>query len=325
MSLRVERYAEQHRALWEEFLARSRNGTFLFRRDYMDCHRDRFADHSLVICDNARPVALLPANAEGGLLASHGGLTYGGFVTDGRMTTPLMLGVFDAVLSFCREQGFAAVRYKAIPYIYHRAPAEEDRYALYLCGAQTEQRRVLTVIDLSERLALQERRRRGIRRAQQNGLRACASDDLAGYWRLLSETLRERHDAQPTHTLDEIERLARLFPANIRLYACFEGDAMLAGVLIYASETVARAQYIAASPRGRETGALDLLFDHLINEVYAGKRYFDFGTSHEPLTQKLNAGLIAQKEGFGGRAVVQDTYWIDLERWNPAALREALT
>ncbi|MFN8450576.1 MAG: hypothetical protein U0521_18815 [Anaerolineae bacterium] len=101
-----------------------------------DCHRDRFADHSLVICDNARPVALLPANAEGGLLTSHGGLTYGGFVTDGRMTTPLMLGVFDAVLSFCREQGFAAVRYKAIPYIYHRAPAEEDRYALYLCAAR---------------------------------------------------------------------------------------------------------------------------------------------------------------------------------------------
>ncbi len=83
---------------------------------------------------------------------------------------------------------------------------------------------------------------------------------------------------------------------------------MIAGVLIYASDQVARAQYIAANEQGKALGALDLLFDHLINEVYADRRYFDFGSSHDPADDALNVGLITQKEEFGGRAVAVDTF-----------------
>ncbi len=71
---------------------------------------------------------------------------------------------------------------------------------------------------------------------------------------------------------------------------------------------MARSQYIAANEHGKALGALDLLFDHLINDAYAGWRYFDFGTSHNPADDALNVGLITQKEEFGGRAVVCDTY-----------------
>lgn len=324
MTLHAERYTDHQQVLWDAFVGRSKNGTFLFRRGYMDYHRDRFPDHSLIVYGENRPVALLPANADGTQLVSHGGLTYGGFITDARMTMTLMLRVLDAARSYCRAQGFTTLRYKPIPHIYHRSPAEEDLYALRLSGAQVVQRSVISVIDTRARLRFQERRRRGVHKAQKSGLRPCQSDDLAAYWRLLSENLRQRYATEPTHTLIEIEQLRRAFPANIRLYTCFEGAALLAGVLIYESVRVARAQYIAASPRGRELGALDLLFDYLLNDVFADKPYFDFGTSQNPATHRLNAGLIEQKEGFGARAVVQDIYEIDLERWTPAALREAL-
>ena len=129
--MRVERYAEDKKAVWDEFVRKSKNGTFLFFRDYMDYHGDRFADHSLLISiRDGELLALLPAHRVGDTLVSHGGLTYGGFITDDRMGAALMLDVFASAVAFSKQQGIGRLIYKTIPYIYHRLPAEEDRYAL---------------------------------------------------------------------------------------------------------------------------------------------------------------------------------------------------
>ena len=317
MTIRVVRYADANQAAWDDFVARSRNGTFLFFRDYMDYHRERFHDHSLVVYESSRIIALLPANVSETTLCSHGGLTYGGFITDTRMTTRLMLDVFESALSFCLEQGLTELSYKSLPYIYARIPAQEDLYALFLSGAQLSERRVMTVISLSERIPLPKGRRYSLSKARKSGLRVCRADsDLPIYWDVLTQTLHDRHGVQPAHTLEEIQLLQRRFPNQIQLYACFEGAALLAGVLIYESACVARAQYIANSERGRDLCALDLILDHLLNEVFVSKPYFDFGTSHPPDSQAINSGLIQQKESFGGRAVAQDIYRIDLQRWS---------
>lgn len=322
--IRIERYSPSRQALWDEFVRRSKNGTFLFERGYMDYHQERFVDHSLIVFDGEHAIALLPANQTEATLVSHGGLTYGGLLTDERMKIPLMLDVFRALLAYSREVGLTQLRYKTIPYIYHRIPAQEDIYALYLCRAPVIERSVLTVA-ARDRLALQERRQRGVRKAERAGLQICLSEDLGAYWNLLEETLHERHHARPVHTFAEIAQLHERFSGNIRLYACFEQRSMVAGVLIFESAFVARAQYIAANGRGRELNALDLLFDNLLNNVFPDKAYFDFGTSHDPATHRLNVGLIDQKEGFGGRTVVQDSYRIDLEHCNSQLMEQVLT
>ena len=325
MKLQVARYTNANKAQWDEFVARSKNGTFLFFRDYMDYHRERFSDHSLIVYDDSnRVVALLPAHVSATTLVSHGGLTYGGFITEARMKTQIMLSVFEAALSFCRERGLDELRYKALPYIYARLPAQEDLYALFLSGAQLSERRVMTVINAQERIPLPKGRRYSLSKARKYSLRVCHADsDLPAYWGLLEQTLNERHGVRPAHTLEEIQLLHRRFPNHIQLYGCFEGAALIAGVLIYESACVARTQYIAVSERGRNLCALDLILDHLLNEVFAAKPYFDFGTSHEPDSEAINGGLIQQKESFGGRTVVQDTYQLDLRQWNPDRLRQS--
>jgi hypothetical protein len=73
-------------------------------------------------------------------------------------------------------------------------------------------------------------------------------------------------------------------------------------------EKVVRVQYISANEEGKKLGALDLLFNHLINEKYADIPYFDFGPSTEKMGHILNENLIFQKEGFGGRGLVYETY-----------------
>lgn len=44
--LQIRKYTPADKAQWDKFVETSRNGTFLFRRDFMDYHADRFADHS---------------------------------------------------------------------------------------------------------------------------------------------------------------------------------------------------------------------------------------------------------------------------------------
>ena len=114
------------------------------------------------------------------------------------------------------------------------------------------------------------------------------------------------------------------FPENIKLFAAFLNGSMVGGALIYETERVARAQYIAADDAGKDTGALDLLFDVLLHDVYAHKPSFEFGTSQVPDSNNLNRGLIEQKEGFGARTVVYDYYRLDVTRWTPDALQGAL-
>jgi len=311
--LTVERFSPPLRPAWDEFVQRSKNGTFLFLRDYMEYHRDRFTDHSLLVRDNRGAiVALLPANQCGEVLESHGGLTYGGFVVDGCMTTLRMLDVVSSTRDYLRGQAISALRYRAMPHIYHSAPAEEDLYALAREGARIRHRAALAVVDPRAGIDLQERRRRALRKAQAAGLIAQESAALEPYWDLLATVLRDSYNAVPVHSAAEILELQRRFPGNIRLFGGFHGTRMVAGVLIYASRTVARAQYIAASEEGKRFGALDIVFHFLFREVYPEKRYFDLGTSEGLQGVGLNEGVIEFKEGFGARTVAQDTYELSI-------------
>ena len=60
--IEIKRYTPQEKQDWNDFVAKSRQGTFLFDRNYMDYHQDRFHDQSLMIFYNGKLCALLPAN-----------------------------------------------------------------------------------------------------------------------------------------------------------------------------------------------------------------------------------------------------------------------
>jgi hypothetical protein len=312
VSLLIRPYDAALQADWDDFVRTSKNGTFLFLRGYMEYHRERFADCSLLIFDRRRLVALLPANRNGDQAHSHAGLTYGGLLTSRTMTTPLLLDAFDALLEHLRGVGLRTLFYKTIPTIYHIVPAEEDRYALFLAGAALHRRDVLSVVAKASAVPVQARRRRGAEKAARLGVTAGKSQNWAGFWPLLTRNLDARFGIAPVHSLAEMQGLCGRFPEHVGLHLASLGREILAGVVVYESARVAHAQYIAASENGRETGALDLLFLHLLQTTFANKCFFDFGISNEQQGRVLNRGLIEQKEGFGARAVAHDFYRLDL-------------
>ncbi len=304
-------YSADMAADWNSFVDASRNGTFLLRRDYMDYHADRFEDRSAVFFRRGKMIALLPGALAGEDFVSHPGLTYGGLVCARGTTGAEVLDMLTAFARQLRQEGYRHIIYKPVPHIYHRIPAEEDLYALFRLGGVLTARSLSSAILLPSEMEMRRIRRCGIRKAERSGIAVEETLDFALFWSLLSRNLSERHGVSPVHSLEEITMLAERFPENIRLYVAKRGDETLAGTVAYETSEVIHAQYISASPEGRDIGALDLLMSRLITEP-SGKRYFDFGISCESGGRFLNRGLLYQKEGFGGRGVCYDTYTIDL-------------
>ncbi len=308
----LRRYTPADKDCWDNFVKRSKNGTFLLNRDYMDYHSDRFTDFSLMIYRDERLYALLPACSRDEEWVSHAGLTYGGMVADDKCTAAETLEIFSLLRTFLTESGFRRMVYSPTPYIYHTLPSEEDLYALFREGATLSTRKIASVVCRENRLKWRNIRKSGIRKAKRLGITVDGGDDFPGFWKVLEDNLKGKYGAAPVHTLGEIMRLHSQFPENIRLHTASLNGITVAGVLVYATPEVAHCQYISASEVGKRDGALDLLFHHLLDDVYKDVRYFDFGTSNEDEGRYLNESLIYQKEGFGGRAVCYDTYTLSL-------------
>ena len=306
-------YSPSEACLWNSFVEHSRQGTFLFNRGYMDYHSDRFSDCSLMFRRKGRICAVLPANRRGDILFSHQGLTYGGLLTDDRIKTADVKDIFQTLNEWLYSKGIRHVIYKAIPWIYHHIPAEEDLYALvHVCKARLSVREISSTIILSNRLKFEESRLSGIRKAKRMAVSCKESDDISTFWHILDKNLETKYHTPPVHSLKELELLYSRFPDKIKLFMAYKEEKPVGGTIIFDTGQVVHTQYISASPEGKSEGALDLLFDHIINDVYADRCIFDFGKSTEEAGTYLNNNLIFQKEGFGGRGVCYDTYEYDL-------------
>lgn len=308
VGLTIHPYTAGDAAVWNAFVAGSKNGTFLIDRRYMDYHADRFPDRSLVVRgEDGGILALLPATVRGESLVSHAGLTYGGLITGRAMTAGTMLAVFDGLRAHLRQEGFRSLRYKAVPHIYHALPAEEDLYALFRHGAALVRMDVSTTIDLAAAVPWSNLRRRGLAKAVKAGVTVAESVDHAGFVAMLAARLEERHGARPTHSAQELALLAARFPDRIRLFGAFHGGAMTGGVVVYDCGRTVHTQYMATTAEGRALGALDLIIRHLL-DLFHDRRFFDFGISTEEEGRRLNEGLARQKEMFGGRTTAYATY-----------------
>lgn len=310
----IIRYVPSMHRDWDDFVRDSRQGTMLHMRGYMDYHSDRFADCSLTAWRDDKLAAILPANITAdGILCSHQGLTYGGWLTPMRhFNANDMLELFDAWLQWCKSHSISSVIYKPVPSIYHKIPADEDLYALFRYGAELKGMNLSTAVDLCGHLEFNTLQRRHLRKSSEMNPWIRETSDAAEFMALVSSCLMERHGATPVHSPEEMQMLKDRFPDAIRMWLCGVGDVPEAGVCVYDCSDVAHCQYIATSPAGRDHGTLTFLMHRLMTGVYASRRWFDMGTSNENGGRVLNAGLIRQKTSLGGSGVAYRIYSLRL-------------
>lgn len=305
----IKRYGYSDKPVWDKYVAESRNATFLFYRDYMDYHADRFEDYSLMFYRQGRLHSILPGHRREDVFCSHMGLTYGGLIMDTDVTASEVNSLFDELNDYLRSHGFRCVIYKPVPWIYHQLPSEEDLYPLiWKCHARIISRDMGTTIFMQKHLRWRKDRRRRLRRALEAGVVVERTDDFSAFWKVLDHNLMDRFGVHPVHSLEEIELLHSRFPDNIIQYNASIDGKVVAGMTFYLSPQVIHGQYCSSDALGKETGAVNAIYDRVMYHDYPNYQYLDFGRSTEGDGSVLNEGLIAQKEGFGGRGICYDTY-----------------
>lgn len=307
--MKIKKYTKNDEIIWNEYVKLTKNFHFFFLREYMDYHADRYDDHSLLIYnDSDKLVALLPGNILDDTFYSHQGLTFGGLLLKSTVKQSDVIKIFIVLKEYLLSLGLKKLIYKVMPSIYHQIPADEDLYALFVNNAKLFRRDVSSTISLSDKIKYSKGRKWTLKKAKENGLCISEVDDYGLFWEKLKEVLKKSHGVTPVHSYEEITDLKSKFPDNIKFYQAKKDNEILAGSVLFINPTVVHTQYLFNTTNGRDLGALDLLIDELITTKYINYRYFDFGISNEKQGYYLNEGLINQKEGFGGRAIVHDFY-----------------
>lgn len=312
--LQVIKYSPKYYDSWNEFVLNSVNGTFLFHRDFMEYHSDRFEDYSLMVFDNDKLVAVFPANIHENTVYSHQGLTYGGLIVQNGERTTNQLKYFEHIFDYLTNQQIAQLIIKEIPVFYHQHFNDILPYLSYVTEAKIIKSEICSVIDLATPFRISKSILRDAKSAKKKGITVNETDDLSFFWeRILTANLNKKYHTNPVHTYDEIALLKHRFPDNIRFYELKLDNKIIGGTVLFINKDVVHVQYISGLKDYRQLGGLDLLFTELIKYFQNTKKYFDFGTSNEDNGKKINQGLLFWKEGFGARVCTQKTYSFSLK------------
>lgn len=313
MSFDILEYRQDLEAEWDAFCSGTLQGTLLHTRRFLSYHGERFQDRSLLAVEDGRIVGVLPAALNPGdatCVVSHPGATYGGLLHSGHLRGERMVEALSAVLKHYAARGIQKLVYKAVPCTYHKAPAQDDLYALFRFSARRLRCDLSSTIALRARLPVSERRRRSLKKARKANAQVIrGSTHLPAFWQMLALNLERKHGTRPVHTLAELDLLAGRFPTEMELVVATLDGQVEAGTLLFRTATCDHAQYIAASERGNETCALDAVFEDCIGAAGdAGKDWFDFGISTEDAGMTLNEGLYRFKSEFGAGGTLYEFY-----------------
>jgi hypothetical protein len=309
----VRLYQKTDFDLWNDFVTKAKNATFLFHRNFMEYHEDRFLDYSLIVETENKWVAVLPANSVENQVFSHQGLTYGGLVYDAKLDVEKVRLVVDSVFDFLRKQEKNNLIYKPILPFYTQNSSEEIAYFLFYNNAKLYRKDLNLAIDFTKKWSVSKSKMKHFRRISTLDLEIRQDQNFEVFWNaVLIPRLKEKHQTKPVHSLAEIKKLAHQFPENIVQYNVYFEDEIVAGITLFHFSNGIKSQYGATTILGEKMRALDFLFITLIEAFKDEVDFFDMGTVTEDNATGYNPGLLKQKEELGCSVYTQDFYTLSL-------------
>ncbi|MCL6260544.1 hypothetical protein M3O96_15685 [Aquiflexum sp. TKW24L] len=299
--LKIKSYTPSDIDAWNELVEDSSNGVFLHSRSFMDYHKDRFTDASLLIYHGNDLISVLPGNSYEHTFLSHQGLTFGGWIFRKGTDPALQQEIIQSSIKFLFANGFDRIRVKPIPEFYHAEKLDNDALMLSADGVLVDEDPNYA-IELPK--VISDRGKRwGVQKAMNKGIHIEEDDGFTTFWEeILMPYHRQILGYEPVHTLAEITSLAANNPEKIRQFNAYHKGEILAGVTVFAHPMVARTQYIASTDEGRKNRAVDLLIGYLMRNI--GEKYIDLGGVSDPKTGLPKESLVQWKESFGGELYV---------------------
>jgi hypothetical protein len=263
-----------------------------------------FEDDTLVSC--------LPGHEVNGTLYSHLGLTYGALLT---LNTPsqasdksaqilvvdvdLYPNLLKELVGYLKRKNFIKLELKLPPPFFDPDFEQHHENLLEWDFKVIEESLDLFVI-LNQEWSPSPKKTAGYRNGKFDLLKIVVSDDLQEFWNeLLIPQLQNRHNAKPTHTLEEIQLLQSRFPTQILQYYVESEGEKIAGITLFDFGTILKVQYAAANATGFDKNAMDFLYLEIIQESKdQGKQFVDLGTVNNR-DGSINEGLLRFKKQLG--------------------------
>lgn len=324
LELRIEKYSADLKEKWDDFVMKqSMNGTFLQTRQFLDYHKDRFQDTSLILYKgNDTMVAVVPActieDEARKIFSAHQGSTFGGIVigknfnniehVDAIMTTLedyLKSQQYDEIWIKCTSEIFAKGNVNLLYYyMFQRGYSSWDEISCYIDFEHYEE-------DIITNFTAGRRRDYKYSLKQNLEFRQLETrEEVTVFYSILCQNL-EKFDAKPVHSLEELlefkeERLKEI----VDFYGVFHEDKMIAGSMVFKFfDKVFHTQYLAADSGYLKMFPMNFLDTKLIQTAKEkGFQFFSFGTSTEEHGKVLNKHLAQFKEGFGTEYGINKTF-----------------
>lgn len=307
---------------WDEFINNSDNGTLFHKRKFLSYHAaGRFSDNSLVIKKKNSIVALIPAallqDGKKTIFVSHPGASYGGVIYKKDLNFNDAFQIINLIIDYAKKNKITRIQITPPPAIYQSKYSNYIDFALIKNNFKYLRREISSVVQLDVDIdnvlkTYKPEARTAVKKAIKSGVEISECDHFEEYYQILKKNLKLRHNVNPTHSLDELIRIKKLFPGDIRLWGAFLKEKLIAGVCNFSvNSKVVLAFYISHNEEYQENRAVNLLFYEIMKKYKEeGYKFLDFGIF--TVDMEPNWGLARFKENFGARGIFRDTYYKDI-------------
>ena len=320
--LKIIKYSESKKLLWDDFVVNCKKGTLFHLRSFLSYHPEgRFKDHSLIVTKKEKLFSVFPAAEEivnnNKYLISHPGASIGSFVSPDILSISDSIELVKLLLSYAKENMINVIRIKLPPSLYQVELSNYMEFAFFRNNFTYTTREMTSIVFLEKTLSktvhkFKPSHRRATRKAMENGVQVRRTKNFKSFYKILKKNLKIRHGVAPTHTINELLSLQRLFPERCVLFGAYLEEKMIAGVVNFViNDRVILAFYISHNEEYSEYRSVNLLFYRIFDwAIKLGFQIYDFGiftVNGEP-----NMGLGRFKENFGASGVFRDTIEIVL-------------
>lgn len=312
--VKITPYHSELSEIWDNYVHQCINGTFLFYRQFMEYHSDRFTDSSLLFFKNDKLIAILPANLSGRHIISHQGLTYGGLIYGKKTSTQDIIDALKALKEYALSHNITHVTLKLVPNIFRSVFSEDDAYSLFVSDAKLTRRDLSYAINLKESVPFTPDKRNKLRKFKRSKISISKEVDFSGFMKIVNNNLSSKFGVATAHTAEEMTLLHERFPNNIKLYIARDFDEIVGGAVCFCDNKFIHTQYLHANSSGKKSGALEGIIDVIINENRDVADYLSFGTCTTDNGYTLNQGLASFKRGFGSFSLVHDFYELSINQ-----------
>lgn len=310
-------YSVEWKEQWDSFVQSSNNGTMFHEQKFFDYHApNKFNFNHLMIVDNGCLLAVLPGAVNSdNIFESPIGASYGSIITKD-VKFKMAMEIVEAFIIYGKKNGYSGFELTAPPMVYEKHPNQNLDFAMLWQGFSYSLHYISSAIKLNDDRDILSR---FSRTAKLNVKKTSNNDDIRvelnerydQFYPILLKN-KAKHDAKPTHSLEDLIKLNQLMPGRLKLFMLYYKDIPIGGTnMFFVNDTCALCfynmidyDYDYLKPAHR------LIYESMKYCKAEGYTYYDIGVSQDtkaanPMTPSMS--LIDFKEQFDAKTIMRNT------------------